>query len=357
MAGGNSHQRGVERAAQKRRAERVSVAVDKTSSAMGQSSAILKPEPNKELDKTPWYERGLFWGLVSISVAVVLAVIAATWRDLRWLLLLAWSLAITSTWLACREISKAHIRWIVFGGVSLFCGLVLLLLAMKAPSGDLNGIQRDLDQINRRLSELGRPKISDAQLEAIKEVEQFVVGKDEVGLRREFAYPLMQSLNIEMVRDCLIYFKRTGSRSCNYSPYFTGEVLMDKELGRGAVGLYGGAIVYSLNPEHIGILMLPKEYVERKKVLKRFETSTQLPTSIIDAVQELDQATEENTNNLLRVLHDAANENADYFLHYDDFASPSYFHQVDSLWLSSFVQLRPKADKIKNAIRQFLGVK
>jgi len=75
MAGGNSHQRAVNRAAQ--------VPVHK------QVTDDNFPGVAKRM---PWYESGLFWGCISLAAAIVLTVIAAMLKDLRWLLVFVWPL-------------------------------------------------------------------------------------------------------------------------------------------------------------------------------------------------------------------------------------------------------------------------
>jgi hypothetical protein len=91
-----------------------------------------------------------------------------------------------------------------------------------------------------------------------------------------------------------------------------------------------------------------------KAILLRYENSSELPTSIITAIKELDSAVGQNAGNLQKVLNNALKENPDYYLHYDDDKSP-YFHQLDVLIGDNSVPL--SSDKIRDAIRQFLGVK
>ncbi|HZV87386.1 MAG TPA: hypothetical protein VFF95_07565 [Candidatus Binatus sp.] len=42
------------------------------------------PPPGNE---GPWYNSAVFWGCLALAAAIVLTVIAATKRDLRWLLI------------------------------------------------------------------------------------------------------------------------------------------------------------------------------------------------------------------------------------------------------------------------------
>jgi hypothetical protein len=59
----------------------------------------------------PWYERGSFWGCLSLAAAIVLMVIAAMQKDFRWLLLIAWPLTVVPIWIACKELKSIPTRW------------------------------------------------------------------------------------------------------------------------------------------------------------------------------------------------------------------------------------------------------
>ena len=75
MAGGNSHQKAVTKALEKRIEDRV---IETVSRILGAAAPVEK--------EVPWYERGLFWGVFSTAITLVLMVIAAESKDIRWLL-------------------------------------------------------------------------------------------------------------------------------------------------------------------------------------------------------------------------------------------------------------------------------
>lgn len=107
----------------------------------------------------------------------------------------------------------------------------------------------------------------------------------------------------------------------------------------------------------MSVIVLPKQYVESKAALGRYENSPDLPSPVISAVRDFDMAVGDNAENLRKVLNSALQKDRNYILKYDDDASPQYFHQTDAMWLDNFIQLRPKADAIRDAIRKYLGVK
>jgi hypothetical protein len=132
MGGGDSHQRAMERAAKARIDKQISAALDRALSE--RNSISNSEEPIKMPEKAiPWYERGLFWGCISLAAAIVLTVIAATQKDLRWLLFISWPFFVLPFWLMCREISRVRFRWILFLGLSGLAGIGLFAIGRIVP--------------------------------------------------------------------------------------------------------------------------------------------------------------------------------------------------------------------------------
>jgi hypothetical protein len=50
-----------------------------------QTRKELLPAPKD----SPWYESAVFWNCISLGVSIVLTVVAAMFKDLRWLLFAA----------------------------------------------------------------------------------------------------------------------------------------------------------------------------------------------------------------------------------------------------------------------------
>jgi hypothetical protein len=100
-----------------------------------QARATLQASPPVMPDtrRVSWYESGLFWGCFSFAAALVLAVIAAMLKDLRWLLILAWPFAGVSCWVVCRELPKGLARWASFMVLFVAVGLGLLMLDRNLP--------------------------------------------------------------------------------------------------------------------------------------------------------------------------------------------------------------------------------
>ena len=92
-----------------------------------QTEPIMVPRP----PKPPWHESALFWGCFSLAAAIVLAVIAAMQKDLRWLLLIAWPFAGISSWVVCRKLKVQAWRWTLFLLLLVGTGVGLVWLHNK----------------------------------------------------------------------------------------------------------------------------------------------------------------------------------------------------------------------------------
>jgi hypothetical protein len=89
---------------------------------------------NAESMPPPWYESGLFWGLTTAALALVLA--ALTDHNLRWLLWVAWPCTILlAFWLAKR--TREFWMIAVLGSALSSAGLFWLYQRLKPPPGQV----------------------------------------------------------------------------------------------------------------------------------------------------------------------------------------------------------------------------
>jgi len=229
-------------------------------------------------------------------------------------------------------------------------------LPSQSAAPNLTGIQQSLDEINKNLSRKGQSTVSKAQMDEIREVDQFIVGRDEMALRQVFGFPYMLDINIQLNTEAIRHV-RSGT-PFDFQHYQKGrEMIGDTALAEGHTHSAGGLFGYDPSfGTRVLLLVLPTEYSAGKKQLLKFETSSELPNSIIKAVTELDAAASENAKKLLYVLDDALRKDPNYYLLHDDLGSTQFVHQIDHRWNMAFIPLRPKADDIRMAIRQFLRV-
>jgi hypothetical protein len=101
--------------------------------------------------------------------------------------------------------------------------------------------------------------------------------------------------------------------------------------------------------------MLPKEYVSSKARLVKMTNSAELPKTIIKSLKNFDSNIQQNATHLIEVLSAAMDKDQNLYLEYDNPNSPMV-HELDALYLDTFVQLRPEADKVRDAIRYYLHV-
>jgi hypothetical protein len=201
------------------------------------------------------------------------------------------------------------------------------------------------------------PLVSSKEMEEISKLQAVVDGRDETALREEFGLLLMMDLNIGIVRDRLVHFRQTGSNSLSLLPYLDGgrrQMLLDTDIAK--VFRDGGDGGYVPQPGEVGLIVLPEEYSAGKQTLLGFEKSSVLPSPVVAAVKDLDDAVTQNAKTLIKVLNEALHANPDYFLHYDDMSSP-YLHEVRSMYFSRLIQLEPKAEEVTSRVRESLGVR
>jgi hypothetical protein len=126
MAGGNAHQRSVEKARSSSIENRILGIV---TSILGAGIAAQQEQP--------FYEKGSFWGCITTAISIILMVIAARLRDVRWLLFLALPFAVLAWFVACKPLKASRLHWRrVLSGfltVATAAGLVVLYLKLPHP--------------------------------------------------------------------------------------------------------------------------------------------------------------------------------------------------------------------------------
>jgi hypothetical protein len=363
MAGGNSHQRAVERGAKARMAGQVTEVVlqqIRTGSVETQpevAPTIKTKTSNKLLDfvEQPLFlwSTGLLGGLVGLFIVPpVLFVCGAC-------ILLAFHRA--------GVVRAKRLRVQIFSYGLVVCITVVALLEtrqlIKTNLPHIPSAEEVASALLAKAPWLGRPSVvpvalqpSAGQLEEIKQIDDLIVARDENGLRQAFGFPSMLDVNTRMTRDRIIQFRNTNQENFNVGPYQFdgGQMLINNEEGE--IRRHGGGFVINLHHDRVSLIMLAGEYVRGKGFLLKCENSSELPISIIEAIKDLDSAVTQNAETLRTVLNDGLKENPDYFLQYDQVSSP-YFQHVSELYLNKFIQLRPKADKIRDAEREFVGAK
>jgi hypothetical protein len=133
MAGGNSHQRTVE----KTRSERIEKQVLEVVSRILGGTSVAEKEP-------PWYETGRFWGGFTTAISIVLAVVAAMLKDVRWLLFAALPFLVLSWGVVCKPLkaSRWHWRRALLSFLTVITGVGLCVIYIKLSKPETPSVSR-----------------------------------------------------------------------------------------------------------------------------------------------------------------------------------------------------------------------
>lgn len=120
-----------------------------TSAALPGPQQPFRPQP-------PWYEGTLLWGALGTVVAIVLVVVGAILKDLRWLLAAAWPFACLVVWAVTKGLHSRRLRGVVaiLGLVIATSGLYWLYAALD-PVKVLTPPNWSRDSANSQGSDLG----------------------------------------------------------------------------------------------------------------------------------------------------------------------------------------------------------
>jgi hypothetical protein len=90
--------------------------------------AVVSPSFEPSTRSREWYESNMLWGSLGLFATILLAVAAATVKDLRWLLWIAWPCGSLFAWALTRSFLVGLRRWLTAFAGSLVVGFGLLWL-------------------------------------------------------------------------------------------------------------------------------------------------------------------------------------------------------------------------------------
>jgi hypothetical protein len=202
-----------------------------------------------------------------------------------------------------------------------------------------------------------RTKVEPPSLETqeqIRDIDQFIGQPEEGMLREEFGFPEMMNTNIRAIINNLKRYTRTGvNHHYDFPP--GGTTLIDWRFAKGHIQRKGGSFGMDVDDLTVYFIVLPREYVSNKARLAKMTNSTALPSAIIESLKHFDSVIQKNATHLIEVLSAAMDQDHNLYLQYDNPQSPM-FHKIDALYLDTFIQLRPEADKVRDATRNYLHV-
>ena len=199
------------------------------------------------------------------------------------------------------------------------------------------------------------PQVIESQIREIARIENFVTRKDEWSLRSMFDFPDILRYNMLQIKHSLDKQTATPESAEEARSFFAnGQGRMDLRfmvsLGQG----HGGTMMTG-KPGCFYYMNVSKTYVDARMTLSGFCASSQLPSSIIEALKEFELAIEANTSLILATINESLAVDKRYILEADLTSSP-YLGKTNALYVSRFIKLRPKADDISAKIRTYLGV-
>lgn len=165
MAGGNAHQRAVERTKVSRIEREV---LDAVSRVLGGSVVVAARN-------IPWYESARFWGGLSACISIILTVVAASLRDVRWLVFVAWPFAVLCLSVICKPLrtSRWHWRRLLLGLLAVMTVSGLTIFGFELPGRALPGVEEQPQAASERATPpLTESDVEDAVRRALRDQSQ-----------------------------------------------------------------------------------------------------------------------------------------------------------------------------------------
>jgi hypothetical protein len=215
--------------------------------------------------------------------------------------------------------------------------------------------RRYIQMLERREAEKSR-RVADplfaAQLLELRELQDFLGGKDEGELWELFDFPGMTRFNIARAKEVMNPSGLTLAEAAEINGFFQrGKSTVDAKyctIARTA----GGVRVEPL-PGKLHILNLSNKHVSNRQVLAKFEGSLHLPLAVRNALSEFDKAVVENTHILLDTINAKLVENAENIVQEENGNSP-LFGATSGAFIDRCIRLKPKQEKIISEIRRYL---
>lgn len=233
-----------------------------------------------------------------------------------------------------------------WAGVVLILGaLTGIVLANRSDARSVSGASRDAlpAQIN--------PILFNAQLQEIREVEEFIGRKSEIELRETFDFDQIVPYNLESVRARIIGKKLDDLVVMNFN--LVGSRMDPKRMkvtreGEDSIPMFDDI------PGRVGVVHLSSKHIESCRTLDRFTDSSQLPTDVVTALRVVYDAVNDNIKLLMDVLDESLQDDERNITDYDK--RGQYEGRVANLYTRRFIALKPLAAAVNTAIRRHLNI-
>ena len=194
----------------------------------------------------------------------------------------------------------------------------------------------------------------EAQLEELREIDNFIGKKDETELRTTFDFPDMLKFNIRFAKAKLISGSVSNAQLAEMDAFFAG--------GRANINTKYAKLTpqehtafYEPIPGKFGLLNISHTHVKNFTRLTELEASSMLPTDVKTVLHTFTEAIIKNVDLMFEVINERFSANQNNLLQTDEYGSPRY-GAVTTEYARKFNSLRPKAEMVSLAIRKHLGV-
>jgi hypothetical protein len=193
-----------------------------------------------------------------------------------------------------------------------------------------------------------------SQIEEIKQLEDFIGGKDETGLRELFDFPRILRYDILFSKRNLAPDLTTKEQSQEIDNIFhDGNGLIDARYSN-FLRINNGGLHYEPREGCLGALNTTKKFADSKQELMQFEASPLIPIKIRISLQELDKTIEEDKTELVEVLNEKYQEDPKNIIYEDDADTP-FFGVTTSAYWDRFKPLKPIVDRTLLEASSYLG--
>lgn len=199
------------------------------------------------------------------------------------------------------------------------------------------------------------PALFDAQLQELREIDNFIGKKDEVSLRETFDFPNIMHYNILFVKKDMVPQPASTELSSETSAYFVnGKGIISVKYANISQSPAGGVQVEWIRGK-IGVINTSAKFQENLNKLAEFSESSTLPKEVTESLKSFKEAINKDIEILLDVFNDLFQRNQKNFIYNDDYSSP-YHGIISNAYWSRFSNLQPEAKKVSSAIRLYLKI-
>ena len=187
---------------------------------------IFSNTPKKKSHKLPFYEKNLFWGSISLSVAFILAVVAIMIRDVRWLLIPAWIIGTVPFYMVIEGLNLK--KWLIFPG-SLLLGIALLYVSnLLSPVIQNKTTQNNIAQTLVNKPEL-HPPVESEKPKELKSLPMIQKKKVEIILAKPF-FDIEKPPEFQVApkMQIVICLKNTSNHTA--TNLFNRQIIVDQEF-------------------------------------------------------------------------------------------------------------------------------